>query len=358
MAAAASNDPVALRDCPLIVSTDIGGDPDDAIALALAAMTEPRLALVVTADEFPDGRRSILARHLLDLLGREDVVVAAGATAGESKYWAADGLVPAGAHPWPLDLYATVATLTDPASSAPLRWLGIGPLTDLARLLEIDSGRRNPLGLARRLRIWQMGGALEYRQPDRAEHNFRLDPKAVHTVVDRAENLTLVLSDHTFTPVIAVDPDSPIYRLLATSSIPWAQVIARHLDQWFARFHPASMMHDPLTFAALQGAFVSFDHREFRIEPDARMHLGPGRIARLSSGVDYLGFLEWVLATLRAGAPASPGQSQAATGPAAHAAAAGSESLGHTALFATHRTTPGSTSQFGQHDGLPKFRQG
>src|SRR5690606_33501091 len=83
MAAVASNDPVALRDCPLIVSTDIGGDPDDAIALALAAMTEPRLALVVTADEFPDGRRSILARHLLDLLGREDVVVAAGATAGE-----------------------------------------------------------------------------------------------------------------------------------------------------------------------------------------------------------------------------------------------------------------------------------
>ncbi|WP_280404547.1 nucleoside hydrolase [Nocardia brasiliensis] len=298
-----TNAPVALRDCPLIISTDLGGDPDDAITLALAAMTEPQLELVITVDEFPDGRRSMFARRLLDLLGREEVVVAAGASLGESKYWSADGLIPPGAHPWPLDLYAAVAAVSGADTSKPLRWLGIGPMTDLAHLLESDAGRSSPLGLARRLRIWQMGGALEYRQPDKAEHNFRLDPGAVRTAMDRAENLALVLSDHTFTPMLAVDADSPIYRLLAASRKPWAQLIAHHLDQWFARFHPASMLHDPLTFAALRGDFVSFEHREFRLEPDGRMHLGPGRITQLSSTVDYLGFLDWVLATLRDGEP-------------------------------------------------------
>ncbi|PXX53969.1 inosine-uridine nucleoside N-ribohydrolase [Nocardia tenerifensis] len=298
----ASNKPVALRDCPLILSTDVGGDPDDAITLALAAMTEPRLELVITADELPDGRRSMFARHLLDLLGREEVVVAAGATLGESKYWAADGLIPPGAHAWPLDLYTAVATVCGAESSKPLRWLGIGPMTDLAQLLEFDAGRSEPLGLARRLRIWQMGGALE-RQQDKAEHNFRLDPAAVRTVLDRVESLALVLADHTFTPVLAVDADSPIYRMLAASRKPWAQLIARHLEQWFDRFHPASMLHDPLTFAALRGDFVSLEHREFWLDPDGQMHLGPGHIARLSSTVDYPGFLTWVRTTLRDGGP-------------------------------------------------------
>ncbi|MBF6137767.1 nucleoside hydrolase [Nocardia otitidiscaviarum] len=298
-----SNQPATLRDCPLIISTDVGGDPDDAITLALAAMTEPQLELVITTDEFPDGRRSMFARRLLDLLGREEVVVAAGATLGESRYWSAGGLVPPGAHPWPLDLYAAVTAVCGADTSKPVRWLGLGPMTDLAQLLEFDAGRSNPLGLARRLRVWQMGGALEYRQPDKAEHNFRLDPGAVRTVVDRTENLALVLSDHTFMPMLAVDADNPIYRLLSTSRKPWAQLIAHHLDQWFARFHPASMLHDPLTFAALRGDFVAFEHREFRLEPDGRMHLGPGHIARLSSTVDYLGFLDWVLTTLRDGEP-------------------------------------------------------
>ncbi|MGY4102062.1 nucleoside hydrolase [Nocardia sp. R16R-3T] len=299
---------VPLKDCPLVISTDAGGDPDDAITLALAAMTEPRLELVVTADELPDGRRSMFARRLLDLLGRQDVVVAAGHSLGESKYWAADGLLPAGAHPWPLDLYTAVASLCGNSPSKPLRWLGIGPLTDLANLLLTDAGSPAPLGLARRLHIWQMGGALEFHQPGKAEHNFRLDPKSVHEVVGRVENLALVLSDHTFTRTLAVDADSPIYRLLAASRKPWAQLITHHLNQWFARFHPASMLHDPLTFAALRGDFVTFEHREFRLEPDARMHLGPGRIARLSSSVDYVGFLEWVTTTLRDGEPVYPSE--------------------------------------------------
>jgi hypothetical protein len=62
----------------VIIDTDIGGDPDDAIALVLAARRLPELALVVTCDEL-GGERARFARHLLDLLGRGDVPVVAGA---------------------------------------------------------------------------------------------------------------------------------------------------------------------------------------------------------------------------------------------------------------------------------------
>lgn len=58
---------------PLILDTDIGGDPDDAIAVALAARRFPERALVITTDEHRGGRARF-ARQFLDLLGRPEVV--------------------------------------------------------------------------------------------------------------------------------------------------------------------------------------------------------------------------------------------------------------------------------------------
>ena len=65
--------PEDLRRAPLIIDTDIGGDPDDTLALAAAALTVPELALVITCDETgppAPGQRARLARALLDLAGR------------------------------------------------------------------------------------------------------------------------------------------------------------------------------------------------------------------------------------------------------------------------------------------------
>ncbi len=65
--------PPSQAGAPLIVDTDAGCDPDDAIAIVLAAR-EPTLALVTTVDEL-GGRRARFVRMLLDLLGRTDVPV-------------------------------------------------------------------------------------------------------------------------------------------------------------------------------------------------------------------------------------------------------------------------------------------
>ncbi|MBV8085533.1 MAG: nucleoside hydrolase, partial [Chloroflexi bacterium] len=95
----------------LHIDTDIGGDIDDLCALAMVLRWPgAELAGVTTvADDL--GRRAGYARHVLDLAGRSDVPVAAGAdvasgcfrvTPGyppEANFWPS----PVKLHPGPLD---------------------------------------------------------------------------------------------------------------------------------------------------------------------------------------------------------------------------------------------------------------
>jgi hypothetical protein len=85
--------PSPLATAPVIVDTDLGGDPDDAIAFTVAALTVPELALVITTDELR-GERARFARHLLDLLGRPDVPVVGGADLDNDRYFCVEGLTP------------------------------------------------------------------------------------------------------------------------------------------------------------------------------------------------------------------------------------------------------------------------
>lgn len=80
------------------VDTDFAGDPDDACAVAmLVAMADVELVGVTTTLE-DVGRRAGCARHLLNLMGRPDIAVAAGAestltggrftsTWGDERHW-------------------------------------------------------------------------------------------------------------------------------------------------------------------------------------------------------------------------------------------------------------------------------
>lgn len=69
---------------PMVIDTDLGGDPDDTVALVVAARRVPELRLVVTSDEY-GGERARLVRYLLDLVGRPDVRVVAGADLGNTR---------------------------------------------------------------------------------------------------------------------------------------------------------------------------------------------------------------------------------------------------------------------------------
>jgi pyrimidine-specific ribonucleoside hydrolase len=278
-----------LRGTPVIIDTDIGGDPDDAIAVTCAARSVPELALVLTADE-NSGERARFARHVLDLHGRPEVPVAAGADLGNTRYYCVEGLIPPEVPAQPDDPVAAVRAVCA-ATDGPVRWVGMGPLSNLAGLLTAAPE------LASRLVITQMGGAIAYRDPTRAEHNFRLDPAAARYVVEHAVHLFLLLSDTTFTPEIEIGPDSELYKRLGADDAPyWARLLAAHLGRWFDRFYPGTRQHDPLTLtAALQLPFVDFARRAVELGDDARMRLDDnGRAVRISARADYPAFRTWL----------------------------------------------------------------
>ena len=273
----------------VVIDTDIGGDADDAIALATAALWLPELALVITSDEC-GGQRARFARHLLDLLGRQDVPVVAGIDLGNRKYFCVEDLIPDRVPRQPTDLIEHLERLCATAT-LPVRWIGMGPLSNLAHL-----ARTRP-DLARRLEVTQMGGALRYRDPSRAEHNFRLDPNAAHQVLASIQEPQLVTSDITFTDELAIHDDSPLYRALAEPTAPpWAALLQAHLDHWFQQFHPSTIQHDALTLAAaMEVPFVGFTRAHIALDEQARMRTDPdGTIVWLSSRADYQPFINWL----------------------------------------------------------------
>jgi pyrimidine-specific ribonucleoside hydrolase len=279
--------PPSQEGAPLIVDTDAGGDPDDAIAL-VAAAAEPSLALVSTVDEL-GGRRARFVRHLLDLLGREDVPVVAGADLGDRRMDCIAGLVPDSVGPQRTDL-AEAVTEVVASTDGLVRWVGMGPATNLAALLT-----ENPV-LAERLVITQMGGALNYRDPERAEHNFRLDPAAAHTLLSKGKLPKLVLSDTTFTPDLEIAKDSELHRRIAAAEPAWAKLVAAHMAQWFDRFHPGTIQHDGLALAAgLQLPYVALRRERVVLDEIGRMTTAPdGNLARISVKADHRAFLAWL----------------------------------------------------------------
>lgn len=247
------------RRYPMILDTDIGGDPDDIVALILAARHEPNLALVVTSDEYR-GQRARLVRHLLDLLGRGDVAVVAGAGLGNTNHMCMDGLIPDSVLPQSDDVVFAVTKVVA-NTAGPVRWLSIGPMSNLASVL-----RANP-EQAHQLRVTQMGGAINYRKPGQAEHNFRVDPAAAAFVVPLLLRPEFVLSDTTFRTEIEITEASPIFRRLQNTDEEWARLLVDSCRQFFTRFYPGTMMHDPLTLSvALELPFVNSGYGRVHVD--------------------------------------------------------------------------------------------
>src|ERR1700742_5233397 len=153
---------------PVILDTEIGGEPDDAMALVIAARELPELALVVTSDEM-GGQRARFARYLLDSAGRADVAVVAGHQFSATAPYFADGLTPDWVATPSGDVTHAVADVCG-RSGGEARGIGLGPLSNLAALL----GHQPKLG--RRLFINQLTGTCTQFDQALQPRNFRLDP--------------------------------------------------------------------------------------------------------------------------------------------------------------------------------------
>lgn len=282
--------PPAIARAPMIIDTDAGGDPDDSVALVVAARLVPELALVVTGDEY-GGERARFVRWLLDLVGRSDVRVVAGADLGNRRGFVVGEMCPADVPRQETDVVGAVSEVLARRDGR-VRWVGIGPLSNLAALQ-----RKRP-ELVARMAVTQMGGAINYRHPERAEHNFRADPAAAVELLPALERWgppTFVTSDVTFHPAMETTADSRLYqRWTEPGATPWERVLREHFDRWTAKY--VAMQHDSLALAAaLLWPGVRFARERVVLDDLARMSLAPdGTEIALSVSADYPAFMQWL----------------------------------------------------------------
>jgi inosine-uridine nucleoside N-ribohydrolase len=192
----------------LLIDTDPGmgtlnSDPEDSFAVALAA-NSPEVELVgltVVQGNVPLRHGYANARHVLKLLGRDDVTIAAGADQPimgrayrrEAWRWLAekDGwsrLIPVIDAPYP-GVSAVEAIRLAAESYDDLVIAAIGPLTNIALAIRIY-----PHIVQRIRRLVVMGGTFEGpgNITPGAEFNFFMDPEAARIVLDSPLRPTLV----------------------------------------------------------------------------------------------------------------------------------------------------------------------
>jgi purine nucleosidase len=140
------------------LDTDVGGDIDDLDALAMV-LRWPGAELVGVTTVLEDaGQRAGYARYVLDLVGRSDVPVAAGADVASGHYRVRGGVHSADYWPEPIDPkpgpVESALALLERSIEMGATIVAIGPYTNLALLEE-----RRP-GILREASICLMGGYL------------------------------------------------------------------------------------------------------------------------------------------------------------------------------------------------------
>lgn len=268
----------------LHLDTDLGGDIDDLCALALVLNWPEVELLAVTTNSDDQGRRAGYARYVLDLAGREEVAVAAGADASLGCYRVWPGLPDESIY-WP-EPVSPVSTPLDEALTLLERSIeqgaiivAIGAFTNLALLEE-----RSP-GILRRANLYLMGG---YVFPPREgfpawghdmDWNVQVDVASALTVLEHSDPVLIPLS---------VTVETALRRAHLNQlrqAGPVAQLIARQAETFAkdegyeAKYGQTcaglpddliNFLHDPLACAIALGWQEEVEIRELRLKSEIR----------------------------------------------------------------------------------------
>ncbi len=232
----------------LWIDTDVGSDPDDAVAL-LCAAAHPRVDLVGVSTVDGDTEwRAEIARTLVDAR----VVAGDEMTAAEVGHTAPDAL------------------------------LAIGPLTNVARLLAagIVPSRLGVMGgllkpVRHRGAVWEI------------EHNFGTAPEAARLVIEHAPGVLLCPLDVT----VRMRPSTDDLRRMVET----APALGPMFDDWVAQVRAEGApgdeavvrLHDPLALLALVGEpVVTIERRTLTVDDQGRVHEDPGRGRRVDTVTD------------------------------------------------------------------------
>ena len=293
---------------PILLDTDIGTDVDDAYALALIlASRELDLRAVTTVGTGAEDRAWMVGRFLTHL-DRTKVPVAWGR--GEQPRQKIDWQIQYRRHPavvW----NRTAKPVKQPAvellygklkaEPGKLTIVAIGPLTNIARLLE-----KHPESKAWIKRIVLMGGALRVgyngKPPLAAEWNIRADVKAAQRVFTSGVPLTVAPLDATAS--LKLGPD--LRRRIALRCSPLTYQVHNLYQLWDKE---TPVLFDPLAVTlAFDERFCKMSDVHLTVDEKGFTRVGRGKPnARVATAVDGGKFLDWcVNRIVSAGEPVLP----------------------------------------------------
>jgi inosine-uridine nucleoside N-ribohydrolase len=264
----------------VILDCDPGHDDAIALLLALASPELELLGVTTTYGNQTLAKTTANALRVLELVGRSEVPVAAGADRplerelvvaahvhGESGL---DGPVLPNAAAQPLAENASDFTASLIGTTRePVTVVATGPLTNVARYLTTHGHE----GIER---IVLMGGAIaEGNFTPAAEFNIWSDPEAAATVLSSGLDVTMVGLDVTHKALLGPAVEE---RLRATGRI---GVFVADLNVYFTRYHretygwDGAPIHDAVAVAHLiRPGLVETLHRNVEVELDSELCRG------------------------------------------------------------------------------------
>lgn len=305
---------------PVIIDTDPGLDDALALLLALGSPEVDLIGVTTVAGNTTLANTTANALRILELAGRTDVPVAAGAAralvretprTGES-FHGSDGL---GGIPLPppstrpVDAHA-VDFIAERllASAEPVTIVAIGPLTNIALL-----AATHPAAAARIGRLVVMGGAARGgNSTPTSEFNVWTDPEAAHRVFAAGLPLTMVGLDVTDRAVVTPQ-DVEVLRTGGRI----ARFVAEAID-FYSRFHQDhygttdTYQHDSLAVAeVIAPGIVHTSHLYVEVEygmgltrgttaVDVHGVTGDGPNTHVALEFDHPRFVDLVVSRLRA----------------------------------------------------------
>lgn len=226
----------------ILIDTDIGGDVDDALALALA-LNSPELEIVgITNVYLANEWRANVTRNMLKVYGREDIPVCTGAEKPLIGWWdesripnsSVDFAGIAGKE----KLCACDFIIQMAKEHENLIVVAIGPLTNVALAIAKEPA------IVNRIRIVMMGGEIDKAHP---EWNIVCDPEAARIVFESGVQIQMVGLDVTnrcrFTR-------EDVDRIKQTGN-PRTDLLGEMMELFIKNFGYLPILHDPLAMSVL-----------------------------------------------------------------------------------------------------------
>jgi inosine-uridine nucleoside N-ribohydrolase len=311
---------------PVLIDCDPGQDDALALLLALGSPELDVIGVTTVAGNQTVDKTTANALRVLELAGRADIPVAGGADGplagelvvaadahGESALDGVD-LPPPGTDPVAERAHDFLAARLK-AAERPVTLVAIGPLTNVALLLESHSD----VG-ARIERIVLMGGAIwEGNQTPAAEFNIWIDPEAAARVFESGLDVTMVGLDVTNKAVLR-NEDAAGLRGTGPVGEAAAAMLEFYLGFYNSAYdHGGAPIHDALALASVfRPDLLTVETRHVVVDTTdgpcrgrtvvdmrKRTH-GPQPNARVAVDVDVEAFRALLVERLRSFSPTSP----------------------------------------------------